>query len=225
MQDKRINIALAIAVIVHAGGLWGMTCYNQDLFASATPLNLVLCCLLMLYTAQDRNRNLFIFLVISFLVGFLVECIGVNTGLLFGKYTYLPAMGPQLLGVPLVLGINWATTMYCCGIAINHLMQKFVSNTNTQAAAIYKKWALPIDAAILATVFDWVLEPAAIKLKFWQWHTNTGMPPLFNYVCWFGTSLLLMFLFNKLNFDKRNTFAIHLLLIQMLFFVLINTLI
>jgi bisanhydrobacterioruberin hydratase len=224
MQFKKTDIALIITIVVHLGGLWGMTCYNTALFAKATPINLLLCFALLIYTAGPKSKSLIAFFILCYVVGFAVECIGVNTSLLFGTYNYLPAMGPQLLKVPLLIGVNWIITMYCCGVALSHLSNKLINNTNNKILGVYKKFALPIDAAILATVFDWILEPAAIKLKFWQWQSADGFPPVYNYVCWFVISLLLMVVFNKLNFNKHNTFAVHLLMIQVLFFILINTL-
>ncbi|MFM2387844.1 MAG: hypothetical protein RL660_2601 [Bacteroidota bacterium] len=221
---SKIHIALAICLIVHAGGLWGMTCYNLELFASATPLNLLLCLGLLFYTHEGKNKAFYIFCAVCFITGFTVEWIGVNTSYLFGKYNYLPAMGPQLGGVPLVIGVNWIIMMLCCGITMHHIMQFAMRHASEKMRKFYTHYALPIDAALLATLADVVLEPAAISLKFWAWQYPDGQPPLYNYVCWFVISLCIMLLFNALHFNKHNKFAIHLLWIQVLFFVLINTL-
>jgi bisanhydrobacterioruberin hydratase len=84
-------------------------------------------------------------------------------------------------------------------------------------------FAVIIDSALLATFFDWVMEPIAVKLGYWQW-LGDGNIPLFNYVCWFGVSTLLMFLFRILSFPKQNQFAVNLLLIQFMFFLILRTL-
>jgi putative membrane protein len=68
------------------------------------------------------------------------------------------------------------------------------------------------------------MEPIAIKLGYWKWGGN-GAVPFFNYVCWFLVSLFLLFIFHQLKFDKRNKFALHLLMIQVMFFLLLRTLI
>ena len=80
--------------------------------------------------------------------------------------------------------------------------------------------SLLIDASLLATAFDYILEPAAMKLNFWQWANNNI--PWFNYSCWFIISATLLLVFNKLQFNKLNSFAIHLFIIQVLFFVAIR---
>ena len=76
--------------------------------------------------------------------------------------------------------------------------------------------------ALIATFFDWVMEPVAIKLGFWQWNEGNESP-LFNYVSWFMVSLSLLALFHFCPFPKKNKFAVHLLLIQTMFFLLLRT--
>jgi putative membrane protein len=82
--------------------------------------------------------------------------------------------------------------------------------------------SIVVDGALLATVFDWIMEPVAVKLGFWTW-LGTGEIPLWNYVCWFGISALLMAVFQACSFPKRNLFAVHLLIIQTLFFLILRS--
>jgi putative membrane protein len=83
-------------------------------------------------------------------------------------------------------------------------------------------FAIVIDGALLATFFDWVMEPIAVKLGYWQW-LGDGSIPLLNYLSWFGISALLMLLFRLLSFPKQNQFAVNLLLIQFMFFLILRT--
>src|SRR5437764_897317 len=69
-----------------------------------------------------------------------------------------------------------------------------------------------IDASFLAVLFDWVMEPVASKLGYWQWENNNI--PNYNYISWIIVSALLLALFRKLNYDRRNIFAVHLFIIQ-----------
>jgi putative membrane protein len=89
-------------------------------------------------------------------------------------------------------------------------------------AKTIKALSVVVDGATLAVFFDWVMEPAAVKLGFWQWGGN-GSIPSFNYVCWLGISMLLLTCFHVLRFDKSNKFAVHLLLIQVMFFLILRT--
>ena len=40
-------------------------------------------------------------------LGFGVEVIGVETGLLFGDYEYGSGLGPKVLKVPMLMGVLW----------------------------------------------------------------------------------------------------------------------
>ena len=82
--------------------------------------------------------------------------------------------------------------------------------------------SLIADGATLAVLFDWLIEPVAVKLGYWQWNGD-GSIPLYNYICWVTISVLLLGIFHYLKFNKRNKFAINLLLIQMMFFLLLRT--
>ncbi len=87
---------------------------------------------------------------------------------------------------------------------------------------VIKALSVIIDGAILALLFDWLMEPIAVKLNYWKWNGN-GTIPMKNYICWFAISLLLLTVFNFSKFNKQNYFAINLLLIQVMFFLLLRT--
>jgi putative membrane protein len=78
------------------------------------------------------------------------------------------------------------------------------------------------DGASLAVLFDWLMEPVAIKLGFWTWGGD-GSVPFYNYFCWLLISILLLTVFNFFNFRKENKFAVNLLLTQALFFLILRT--
>jgi len=66
------------------------------------------------------------------------------------------------------------------------------------------------------------MEPVAIKLGYWKWLGN-GAIPMLNYISWFGVSAVLMLVFRLLSFEKTNQFAVNLLLIQFMFFLILRT--
>ena len=68
--------------------------------------------------------------------------------------------------------------------------------------------------------FDWLMEPVAVKLGYWQW--INGEIPFFNYVSWFIISIILLSVFQHSKFSKHNKFAVNLLLIQLMFFLLLK---
>jgi bisanhydrobacterioruberin hydratase len=217
------QIATAIAIIFHIVGLVGILIFNSTGILNSTPLNLLLSAALLIYTHQKPNLALWLFIAACVSIGFLVEVIGVNTGYLFGSYSYGTVLGTTWKQVPLIIGINWFIVMYCCGSAMYQLLQRIAAAVAGEA--IPNKWlqkvSLIIDSATLAVVYDWLIEPVAVKLGFWQW--KSGEIPLYNYACWFFVSLLLMLLFHNLPLARANKFAVHLLLIQMMFFLLLRS--
>ncbi len=225
INRHKISIAAAIAVIFHCIGLIGILFYEQQFFAALTPLNLLLSYALLVWTQPGRNFNFWLFTLICFAVGFFAEYAGVNYQLLFGEYRYLPSLGTGWKGVPFIIAINWFIIIYCCGVTVQFVLNGFW-NKLKKAEQPYRHdigfYAVILDGALLATFFDWVMEPVAIKLGFWQW-LGTGEIPLKNYLSWFAVSLLLLLCFRLLKFSKLNQFAVHLLIIQLLFFLILRS--
>lgn len=219
-RNITINIALFIALLFHFCGAVGMiaTGYRQW-FINNTPLTLLLMCALLVITQSGKNARYWIFFALCFFAGFLAEVAGVNTGLLFGDYEYGNVLGYKLWNVPLLIGVNWFVIIFCAGSItqqLNEWILKKMGN-DEKPARIIQQFSFIADAAFLAVFFDWVMEPAAIKLQFWKWLPD-GKIPFYNYVCWFVISAMLLFIFNRFNFNKHNQFAVHLFIMQVLFF-------
>lgn len=221
----KFDIATAIAVLFHTIGLVGLLYFDKKFFLNATSFNLLLSFVLLLWTQQEKNINFFLFIIICFAVGISVEIIGINTGMLFGDYAYGDVLGVKLRNVPVVIGINWFIIIYCCGISIHTLLTKAINriaaDTGKSPAAL-KALSVIVDGATLAVFFDWLMEPVAVKLGYWVWKAD-GSIPIFNYICWFAVSLLLLAAFHFIKFNKQNKFAVNLLLIQLMFFLLLRT--
>ncbi len=180
---------------------------------------------LLFYTQQKKNYAFIIFSIVCFVAGIALELIGTSTGWLFGHYSYGNVLGPGIKNVPFIIGINWFIIMYCCGISINTLLTKLTTKLSQQTGKPSKAiqtLSVVVDGATLAVLFDWLMEPIAVKLGYWQWMEN-GEIPLYNYICWFVISMLLLFIFQRLSFNKQNKFAVNLLLIQAMFFLLLRT--
>ncbi len=83
-----------------------------------------------------------------------------------------------------------------------------------------KALSVIVDGATLAVFFDWLMEPIAVQLGYWKWN---GAIPFYNYLCWFIVSVVLLGAFQFSLFNKQNKFAVHLLMIQVMFFLLLKT--
>jgi bisanhydrobacterioruberin hydratase len=224
MLKTKTQRATAVAILFHAIGLVGMF-FNKDFFVATTSLNLLLMAGLIFYTQEKINFSFLLFVVACFLTGLSVEIIGVNKGYLFGEYEYGKMLGVMVKNVPLVIGVNWFVIMYCCGILVHTILEKASAKLETltgSPAPALKIVSIISDGAMVAVIFDWIMEPAAVKLGYWKW-LGDGEIPSFNYLTWFGISTILMAAFALLKFEKQNIFAVNLLLIMMMFFMLIRT--
>ena len=224
------DIATAVAVLFHTVGVIGILVFKSELIIRSTSFNLILCFLLLVWTQENKNIFFWLFVATTLLIGFAVEVIGVNTGLLFGDYNYGDVLGIKWKQVPLVIGVNWFIVLYCSGISVTVFLKIIVKpfkqglldkDEIPEPPPVLKAISVISDGATLAVIFDWLIEPVAVKLGFWQWE-GTDVP-LYNYVSWFAISLLLMMLFRFSPFEKWNKFAIHLLLIQVMFFLILRT--
>lgn len=180
---------------------------------------------LLLWTQKEKNKYFFLFLSVCVLTGIGVEMIGINTGMLFGNYSYGKVLGFKVQHVPVLIGINWFIIIYCSGISIHTLLVKAINRVSEDTGKnpmALKALSVIIDGATLAVFFDWLMEPVAIKLGYWTWEGD-GSVPFYNYLCWFLASILLLSLFHFTKFNKHNKFAVNLLLIQLMFFLLLRT--
>ncbi len=224
MLNTKTQIATAIAILFHTIGLVGLF-FNKDFFVATTAFNLLLMAGLLFYTQQKINIAFLIFVLVCFITGVVIEIIGTSTGYLFGEYEYGKMLGIGIKKVPLVIGVNWFIIMYCCGITVHTILEKLSAKLETMTGApspALKILSIVSDGAMLAVVFDWLMEPAAIKLGYWKW-LGDGEIPAYNYMTWFVISSLLMLVFSVLKFNKQNIFAVNLLMIMMMFFMLVRT--
>ena len=221
MSYFKKHIPLFVALLFHISGLIGILCTPYKVFfVNSTPVVLLTMFLLLSSTEKKVAQDDFIFFLISFIIGLTTEIIGVNTGLLFGDYQYGSVLGPKLFGVPLLIGLNWFIIVFCSGSVcsqwLNFLQKKFDVNVPSSVFKI----GVVIGGAAIATCFDIILEPAAVKLQFWSW--ENGHIPIFNYICWFSISVILLSV--KMYFSKLSAqpFSIALLSIQAVFFLVLN---
>ncbi len=204
MPQKLPRILLLIAVIFHFVGWVGIGVLKNETILRATPLHLLLMALLLIISARQDPKML-LWMTTVFVLGYAVEWVGVHTGYLFGNYEYGAILGPQLDEIPLVIGLNWVAVLTgaCSVVGISRM----------------PVWQKIIGAALLATTFDWLLEPVAIHLQYWQWAGNV-IPP-FNYFCWAGVSAAMAAGWYALQL-RPNHFAVALLLIEAVFFALLR---
>ena len=223
MSFSKYQIASAIAILFHTIGFLGIAVFKNTFIIQSTAFNLLLMFALLIWTQREKNYLFWLFLLITVVAGITVEIIGVNTKLLFGDYSYGNVLGIKVKNVPLIIGINWFIIIYCSGVSIYTLLtkaiKKIAAKTATPPMAL-KAVSVIVDGATLALFFDWLMEPVAVQLGYWKW---AGEIPFYNYLCWFIIAMVLLAIFHFLQFNKQNKFAVHLLMIQVMFFLLLRT--
>ncbi len=203
-QSYTLPAAIAVLVIFHGVGFWGLLFSNNPgYFQELTPLNLLLTNLLLFSFHRQWNGAFILFAVVVAAVGFLAEVVGVHTGLLFGNYTYGAALGLKLWNVPLLIGLNWLMLVYVTGHLVN--LTKL-------------HWLLKaILGAMLMVLLDFFIEPVAMKYDFWSWQGNTI--PFSNYAGWMALAFLLQVYFQQASFRKQNKLSAYVYAVQLLFFI------
>lgn len=199
--------AFYLLLAMHLAGVVGLSIgQTRELFQALTPVNLFLTAAIVLHFEESKSAKYFLFIIITFILGFFVEVLGVKTGIIFGEYEYGSTLGYKFLDVPLAIGLNWVIMVYCTG-----LFARSVAHQSMPTILV---------GAGLMTIIDVLIEPVAIQLNFWNW-TN-GIVPIRNYLGWFVTSLVLQLLFYYLMPKSNNSLAVRLLYILIGFFIALN---
>ncbi len=205
-MEKLNKITASIAIIFISIGLIGFFSPLATLFKSLSSYNLLLTFILVLISFKNDFKNFSKLLLITFTIGFISEQIGIQTGYLFGNYSYLNNLGFKFYGVPLIIGINWAIL----SIGAWNICKKITQN----------KFINILIASLLMTAFDFAMEPTAIELNYWKW--ENGIIPLYNYISWFLVSIIAIFFCSIYQKDYSGITKI-VFVSQFLFFIILSS--
>ena len=201
MKETYKSYFLYFLILVYISGSIGFV-INPSFFSPFTPYTLLLTCFVFLIHSPLADKKFIIaFFSIAFL-GFIIEVVGVKTGLIFGKYSYGDGLGYKFLNVPLVISINWAM-LICAGIKV---VSRIFAN----------KITVLVGAALLVTLIDLIIEQVAPKLNFWQF--EGGLPDLQNYLSWIGVAFFTSYFFYPTIIKGNHTVSLIILILQIIFF-------
>jgi putative membrane protein len=198
-----------ILAVVYAVGVGGILSAYREYFLLLTPMNLLFTLIIALSLESLRsNRKWWNFCTLAWLTGFFIEVAGVHTGVIFGKYWYGATLGFKVWDVPLMIGVNWLLLSYGAG----------------ETARIFKSLTIiprSLLAAGIMVVLDILIEPVAMQLDFWDWEDS--VVPLRNYIAWYIVAAFLAFFYQRLPERPVNQVAVFALILQFLFFIILNT--
>lgn len=127
-----------------------------------------------------------LFFSASAIVSFLMEEIGVRTGLVYGPYHYGDLLGFKLGHVPAIIPLAWFMMIYPSWATARALMRG-VDMRSAQGMA-----AVALVAAMVMTAWDTVMDPGMASAGNWIW--ERGGPyfgvPIRNYFGWLLTTFL-----------------------------------
>lgn len=201
------NLAILMLALFSAVGVIGFLSPWQDMFIRLTPLKLIVSSMLLLSQFTDYRKAMLPFLTVATL-GYGVEVLGVATGWPFGHYTYGQTLGVKMMGVPLMIGINWAMLVMAVSLSVRN-----------RPLGIWAKAAV---GATILLLMDILIEPVAIAHDFWTW--ENGGVPLTNYIAWWVISFALVRFQLQFLASNERTIGSHLLIILGLFFLALNIL-
>ena len=210
METKKIIISnkeiVFLYIIFFVGIIGHLYEPLQNLMLLLTPATLLLTGLVVLFYSYKTSENKFLLWAsFTYIITFILEVIGVKTGLIFGEYNYGSTLGIKLFEVPLIIGFNWVFVILG-SISIARL----ISNNFFLSAII---------SAFIALIFDLILEPIAVKLDYWTW--AEGIIPIQNYLAWFAIALISALGFSYLKVKVTSKISLHYILVQFVFFVIL----
>lgn len=200
------QVALTFLTIIYVVGVAGLVSSYQGLFLSLTALNLALTCGVYIWAHGEFSSKFKLSFLSVFLIGLVVEMIGVNTGLLFGAYTYGEPLGFKILDTPVLIGVNWFLLSF--------------SSYGLLKSLIDQQWLRILAGATLMTALDYLIEPVAIALDFWSWEA-VDVPPQ-NYLMWFVTAAVVHWVLNLINESTNKFLSFGIFGIQFVFFLTLN---
>ena len=199
-------ISIGIIWLFHICGMIGISYGNKEFFLAFTPINLFISFVLLFINQVQLEKSELNAALIIFFIGMISEILGVNYGLIFGDYVYLDNLGFKVLGVPVLIGVNWIILTFITGSMSSYIIK------NKHKAAI--------TGAILMILLDLIIEPVAPLLGFWIFDLPTV--PLQNYIGWFVIGLTTQFIYHFNIESKEYSFSINLLLVNAVFFAFLN---
>jgi len=206
------TIVLSILYLVGAFGIPSESL--GYLLLPLSPFQLILTLMVLLFFQQGKDARFWLVMAVIFIGSLILEAVGVATGNLFGQYWYGGHLGPKVLEVPWVIGVNWVLLVLCTGMI---------------SIRLTGNWLLrAVIGASLMVFLDLWIEPLASTLDFWHWADQ--VIPLQNYIAWWLAAFAFHLLFqmgymSKAKPQPSNPIALAVGFLQLLFFVLLHLLV
>ena len=209
LRSRKEKVAKILIYIFYTVGIFGFLIPEFiSFFKHLIPLTLLLSFILLVAFQPKKAIDQSFIIVFSgiYLLGLMIEIIGVNTGTVFGEYNYGSNLGFKLFNTPIIIGLNWLILVYTSSA----LFEKLSINS------IYKI----LLASVCMLGYDIVLEIIAPRIGMWNW--NDIEVPLRNYLAWFIISLVFQAVIKGVGIKTENPIAKNLFVSQFIFFLVLS---
>lgn len=153
--------------------------------------------------ALEGLRRTALFFAISAVVSYLMEEVGVRTGLIFGAYHYSDLLGAKLGHVPVIIPLAWFMMIYpSWRVAI-------ALAPGVRAHSLPGLTSRAVIAAWVMTAWDIVMDPGMAAAGNWIWENGGAYfgVPRRNYLGWLLTTFLVYWIAGWLFRDGKHRFA------------------
>jgi putative membrane protein len=199
------NWKILVLILLYFVGLIGLQSDWAESFKALSALQLVVSSCLVLTSIQKFTKSFVVRFALIMFLCFIIEVVGVLTTYPFGAYYYGSNLGLKVLGVPLVIALNWALLIYSAKV----FFLKYFTN----------KYLTAFLSATLLTTLDFMIERLAGDLGYWYWLSESI--PVQNYVSWFCIAFFCSLMLKEED-CKSNLLATVNLILIVIFFLLLN---
>ncbi len=205
LPSKYLVPILAFYFAIGAAGL--IIPVTRGLFIRAVPFTLLVSLVLLFLHHGPVSPRQWVAALLIFTLGLFLEVAGVATGLVFGEYQYGATLGLKIFHTPLLIGVNWLMLVYSSMVVAGRFVEPLYFRS--------------LVAGSMMVVYDFALEPAAIRLDMWSW--AEGAVPLQNYLAWFVIAVVLSYVAGRMKMPSpKNRMAGPVYFIQLAFFIVLD---
>jgi uncharacterized membrane protein len=125
-----------------------------------------------------------LFFILTAVISYVLEEVGVRTGEVYGPYHYSDMLGPKLGHVPVLIPLAWFMMVYPSWVVARSLLR------GVEARSVKGLVALSLVAAMVMTAWDTVMDPPMAAAGNWTWEQGGAYfgVPFQNYFGWFLTT-------------------------------------
>lgn len=209
MNRKTMNrtVLLLLYIFFIMGAVFHMIEGTRHFVLMMTPFTLLMGGVIVLVLSFSAERKFIIYLIITWIVTFAIEVMGVRTGAIFGQYSYGGTLGLKVLEVPVIIGLNWVILVIGGAVFARDVLK------------IKCPFMGAFFAGLVTTYVDLFIEPIAIRFDYWTW--ESVMPGFKNYFAWWLITAVFALVFYALKIKPKSSIITHYVLIQLIFFILL----